>query len=138
MGARSSFESWAEHAVLRLGIIAARIGLPPGVPDISVGPFQMRPSSAFGWERAQVPFGHVAMPARTADGVQSERCAELLSASTAILLLMDLLASPDGRAEPCDSLSRVYPRYRGRGFEGLETDHAVLARIHDALHSNNS
>ena len=138
MGARSSFEVGVERVVFRLGIIAARMGLLPGVPDISVGPFQIRPSAAFGWRRARVLFGHVATPDRSTDQGGLERCSELLAASTAILLLMELLTQPQGHPGRCDSLPTLYSRYRGRGFHGLQTDRAVLALVHDALHSDES
>ena len=52
--------------------------------------------------------------------------------------LMDLPTQPQGPPAECDSLSALYSRYRGRGFHGLQTDRAVLALVHDALHSDES
>lgn len=135
MGARSRFELWAERMVLRVGIVAARAGLLPGVPDISVGPFQIRPSTAFGWKRQSLPFGHVAAPESGVDRACLKRCDELLEASTAMASFVALLAMPSGQGATCESLMATYSRYRGRGLSMSEPDYAVLLGVHRALHA---
>ena len=134
MGGRSAAASWAERLVFGAGLALARAGALPGVPDISVGPFQMRPSTAFGWERVRTPFGHVAAP-RDGDGRSDLlRSRDLLSAPAAVPLLVNLLAAFPFDVDACGSLGAAHARYRGRPFGDRDADAIVLARIHDALH----
>lgn len=134
MGARSSFEQWAERVVYRVGIALARLQLLPGVPDISVGPFQIRPSTAFGWERRRVPFGCVAVPQGGSNVEGLARAADLCEPATAMPLLIKLLAKMSEETASCSALSSIYSRYRGRTLTPSETDYHVLMGIHSALH----
>lgn len=134
MGARSPFEQWTERAVYRVGIALARLRLLPGVPDISVGPFQIRPSTAFGWERRRVPFGCVAVPQGGSNAEGPARAADLCEPVTAMPLLIKLLAKMSEETASCSALSSIYSRYRGRTLTPSETDYHVLMGIHNALH----
>lgn len=135
MGARSGLELWAERMVLHVGILAARAGLLPGVPDLSVGPFQIRPSSAFGWHRRRALFGHVAAPECGIDQTWPARCNELLEPSTAMATLVDILAMPNGQAATCQALVGAYSRYRGCQLSEGDMDHAVLLGVHRDVHA---
>lgn len=140
-GARSPFEHKVERSIYHAGIILARVGLLPGVPDISVGPFQMRPSTAFGWERRRMPFGCVAVPRGDSDAEGLARATELCESITAIPLLIKLLAKMPEETASCSALSSIYSRYRGRTLTPSETDYHVLMGVHNALHlpaANNS
>lgn len=134
MGARSLFERWAERVVYRVGIMLVRLRLLPGVPDISVGPFQMRPSTAFGWERRRMPFGCVAVPQSDSDAEGLTRAAELCESTTAMPLLIKLLANMPEETASCGALSSIYSRYRGRTLTPSETDYHILMGVHNALH----
>lgn len=134
MGARSPFERRVERIVYQIGILLARVGLLSGVPDISVGPFQMRPSTAFGWERRRVPFGCVAVPRCDSNAEELARATELCESITAMPLLMKLLAKMPEEAAACSALSSIYSRYRGRTLTPSETDYHVLMGVHNALH----
>ena len=134
MGGRSSFEQWVERVVYRVGIALARLRLLPGVPDISVGPFQIRPSTAFGWERRRVPFGCVAVPQGGSNVEGLARAADLCEPATAMPLLIKLLAKMSEETASCSALSSIYSRYRGRTLSPSETDYHVLMGIHNALH----
>lgn len=134
MGARSPFERWSERVVYRIGILLARVGLLSGVPDVSVGPFQMLPSTAFGWERRRVPFGCVAVPRCDSNAEELARATELCESITAMPLLMKLLAKMPEEAAACSALSSIYSRYRGRTLTPSETDYHVLMGVHNALH----
>ena len=134
MGGRSSFEQWAERIVYRAGIVLARLRLLPGVPDISVGPFQMRPSTAFGWERRRAPFGYVAVPQGGSNAEGLDRAADLCEPVTAMPLLIKLLTKMSEETVSCSALSSIYSRYRGWTLAPSETDYHVLMGIHNALH----
>ena len=134
MGARSVFERWSERIVYRTGVVFALLGLLPGVPDISIGPFQMRPSTAFQWDRKRVLFGHVARPPGGVDPESLDRADELFDASAAAKLLVAVLAAQAGRETGCASLATVYSAYRGHDLKFSETDYKVLAGVHSALH----
>lgn len=134
MGARSPLERWAELVVYRAGIVLARLRLLPGVPDISVGPFQIRPSTAFGCERRRVPFGCIAVPQGGSNAEGLARAADLCEPATAMPLLIKLLAKMAEEPASCSSLSSIYSRYRGRTLTPSETDYHVLMGIHNALH----
>ena len=134
MGARSPFERRVERIVYQIGILLARVGLLSGVPDISVGPFQMRPSTAFGWERRRVPFGCVAVPRGASDAEGLARATELCESITAIPLLIKLLAQMPEETASCSALSSIYSRYRGRTLTPSETDYHILMGVHNALH----
>ena len=134
MGGRSAAASWAERLVFGAGLALARAGVLPGAPDISVGPFQMRPSSAFGWERVRTPFGHVAVPSGGRGRSGLLRSGDLLSAPSAVPLLVNLLAAFPFGMDACGSLGAAHACYRGRPFGDRDTDAIVLARIHDAMH----
>lgn len=134
MGARSALEQWVEHIVYRAGIVLARLRLLPGVPDISVGPFQMRPSTAFGWERRRALFGCVAIPQGVSNAEGLDRAADLCDPVTAMPLLIKLLTKMSEETVACSALSSIYSRYRGRTLTPSETDHYVLVGIHNALH----
>lgn len=134
MGARSAFERWAEHVAYRAGIVLARLRLLPGVPDISVGPFQMRPSTALGWERRRAPFGCVAVPQGGSNAEGLDRAADLCEPVTAMPLLIKLLTKMSKETASCSALSSIYSRYRGRTLTPSETDHHVLMGIHNVLH----
>lgn len=134
MGARSPFERRVERIVYRIGIFLAHVELLPGVPDISVGPFQMRPSTAFGWERRRTPFGCVAVPRGDSDAEGLARATELCETNTAMPLLIKLLAQMPEEAASCSALSSIYSRYRGRTLTPSETDYHILMGVHDALH----
>lgn len=134
MGARSPFERWSEQVVYRAGVVLARLRLLPGVPDISVGPFQMRPSTAFGWERRRMPFGCIAVPQSDSDAEGLARAAELCESITAMPLLIRLLANLSEETASCSALSSIYSRYRGRTLTPSETDYHVLMGVHNALH----
>lgn len=134
MGARSPFERGVERIVYQIGILLARVGLLSGVPDISVGPFQMRPSTAFGWERRRVPFGCVAVPRGDSNAEELSRATELCETNTAMPLLIKLLAQMPEETASCSALSSIYSRYRGRTLTPSETDYHVLMGVHNALH----
>lgn len=134
MGGRSAAAAWAERLVFEAGLTLARTGVLPGVPDISVGPFQMRPSAAFGWERVRTPFGHIAAPRDGHVWSDLRRSRDLLSAPAAVPLLVNLLAAFPFGAPACNTLGATHARYRGRPFGDREIDAIVLARIHGALH----
>ena len=135
IGARSPFERWIERTVYRTGDVLARVGLLPGVPDVSVGPFQIRPSTAFGWRRRQVPFGHVAVPGGECRAAGPSRAADLCEPVTAMPLLIDLLAGMSNGSTSCRALVGIYSRYRGCALTPSETDYHVLMGVHAALHS---
>lgn len=134
MGARSALEQWVERIVYRAGVVLARLRLLPGVPDISVGPFQMRPSTAFGWERRRAPFGCVAVPQGGSNVEGLDRAADLCEPVTAMPLLIKLLTKMSEETASCSALGRIYSRYRGRTLAPSETDYHVLMGIHNALH----
>lgn len=134
MGARSVFERWSERIIYRTGVVFALLGLLPGVPDISIGPFQMRPSTAFQWERKRVLFGHVARPPDGVDPKSLGRADELLQVAAAAELLVAVLTAQAGRETGCASLATVYSAYRGHDLKSSETDYKVLAGVHSALH----
>ena len=134
MGARSPFEREVEWIIYRIGITLARAGVLSGVPDISVGPFQMRPSTAFGWERRRMPFGCIAVPQSDSDAEGLARAAELCESITAMPLLIRLLANLSEETASCSALSSIYSRYRGRTLTPSETDYHVLMGVHNALH----
>lgn len=134
MGGRATLAAWAERLVFGIGLALARTGFLPGVPDLSLGPFQMRPSAALGWPRARTPFGHVAAPRDDHGASGLHRSRDLLSASAAMPLLINLLAGFPCGMDTCGSLEEAHAFYRGRSFSVHDTDAVVLAGIHDALH----
>ena len=136
MGGRSAAAAWAERLLFEAGLALARAGTLPGVPDISIGPFQMRPSAAFGWDRVRTPFGHVAAPRDGYGWSDLRRSRDLLSAPAAVPLLVNLLAAFPVGAAVCSTLGAAHALYRGRPFGDREIDAIVLARIHDALHGH--
>lgn len=134
MGARSPFERWGERVVYRAGVVLTRLRLLPGAPDISVGPFQMRPSTAFGWERRRSALGCVAVPRDSSDADGLTRATDLCEPITAMPLLINLLAKMPEETGACSALVSIYSRYRGRALTPSETDHHVLVGVHAALH----
>ena len=135
MGARSSFERWVERLVFRIGVFLTRARVLPGVPDISVGLFQMRPSTAFHWERVQVPFGHLARPPGTTARTDIKRAVDLLDASKAVRLFLAHLSVPEWRGVECSSLPKIYSCYRGSPLSLSDIDRDVLMKVHDIVHS---
>jgi len=133
MGARSARERRTESALFRIGVAAARAQMLQGVPDLSVGPFQIRPSTAFGWRRERAWFGHVAIPHRGVQSDEAARCATLLSAERAMLHLLAILEVMNDGAVPCASLASAHERYRGG--TSADDDKAVIELIHAALHA---
>lgn len=135
MGARSPFERWVERLVFHIGVLLAQARILPGVPDISVGPFQMRPSTAFGWERIQVPFGHLAKPTGATARADIKCATDLFNTLKATQFFLAYLSIPKWQSAECSILPIVYSYYRGSSLSSSDIDHAVLMRVHSIVHS---
>jgi len=133
-GGRSTLEQTVERALFRSGLLFARAGLLPGGPDISVGPYQIRPSTAFGWRRRSVPGGHIACPPGGVGDFAALLCHDLLTVDRSALWFVDTLKAAMPSPVSCSDLVVVYARYRGDPLALRDVDSAVLVKIHRELH----
>ncbi len=136
MAARSPFETFIENLIFRVGLWTALAGVVPGVPDISVGPFQIRPSTAFQWRRVRTKVGHLACPPRNEKIACVQQCRELLAPDSAAPHLLAILKRLEGAHTSCISLVDAFERFRGSRLSSPhEADLAVLLRVHNSLHA---
>lgn len=131
---RSYFEREVESLCFALWRLLSSLCRVDGVLDISVGPFQIRPSSAFTWRRRSFLNLPVAFPDHAGQGLAM--CSQLFQVKSAAALVGRIL----GAMQDCDDeqVLNAVGVYCGSRPDEASVDARIAILVHRHLHKEKS